>query len=49
MTSVSRGILSYNPTFSSYSVVPSIYLKADIKVLQDGNDGSKEHPYNLKL
>ena len=45
---------SYGPFYVGYSrymyyVVPSVYLKSSVKIVDDGNDGSLEHPYNLSI
>ena len=29
--------------------LPSAYLKSNVQIVNDGNDGSREHPYNLMI
>ena len=45
----SNGTIWINPAGSVAYIYPSVYLKANVKVLNDGNDGSQAHPYNLTI
>ncbi|MBR1414068.1 MAG: hypothetical protein IJ574_05330 [Bacilli bacterium] len=42
------GVYSKSTDFA-FNVRPVLYLKSSVKILNDGNDGSREHPYNLSL
>ena len=47
--SQSNGMTSGHPPEMNMGVIPSVYLKTNVKIINDGQDGSVEHPYNLKI
>ena len=45
----SNGGVSNDDAIQNNKVYSSCYLKSNVQILNDGNNGSKENPYNLSL
>ncbi len=43
------GYVSHNYAFYEYGVRPSIYLKSNVSIVDNGKDGSQSKPYDLVL
>lgn len=35
-------------THGAYQVFPVLYLKTNVKIMNDGQDGSEDNPYHLQ-
>lgn len=46
---MASGEISDKYSTEQYAVKPTVYLKANVKVLDNGKDGSQTHPYDLVL
>ncbi len=45
---ISDGDIGYNPIIQKADVRPTIYLKSNVKIVNDSQDGSFDHPYHLQ-
>ena len=46
---ISSGELDHNDVITSNSIRPVVYLKSDVKIVNNENDGSYDRPYELEL
>ena len=47
--SSNKSAMTTNVASSAYDVYPSLYLKADTKILRNEGDGTKDNPYKIYL
>ncbi len=45
----SSGYVNRNDAYGTRGVRPVVYLKSSVQIVDDGNDGSYDNPYNLSL